>query len=653
MGLVDLTTDLKSLRYGKDRLGGGSSNQPYIKSSIPTGNNIGQDGGIDFMLRGGYLTPGIVADDVSRITQMFFDLKSPNGLLFTAKQNVLSRSGVATQASGGILNEGAYLPTSTIAQVAATPFGIHLNKQGIDPSRRTGPDAGQNGLFDLLNIKDPLGLPVYTDVISKEQPALQNRLVQFNDSKIQIVSTQGDTLYSYNGGPGSDVGVGKTIIKLSSERTGRNNPSLINVGFFNDITNGFNNYQSSFLAGNRSTALQYQGERLFNNPNNVTNTYQSLTGTLFPQNFTEFFDNTSNILDGLRRFNLSVYDPGTLTTPSANYKKQGIDAFTQQQIIDANIIGGGNDASIPVKDFRQTIAPGGNARMPNSLSYTEFNIEQRVNLGTPGRTKGINKSSYVKGTQIDGKSLGPLDKITAFPLYKSSGVTNNKVKNDLCKFRIGVIDNDNPKKKTYIHFRAFLNDFNDSYKANWNGEQFMGRGEKLYRYGGFDRNVSLSWTVAAQSKQELIPMYQKLNYLASVCAPDYSKTGYMRGNLITLTVGGYLYEQVGIMTGVQFGVPKESPWEIAIPDGGDISNVGSGTNTIASDSTVKELPHIIEVSGFNFIPIHDFVPQVQQNTFDNKFTGGPEGEGTGDVLSQFGKQRYISLANKFNNNYDE
>jgi len=180
----------------------------------------------------------------------------------------------------------------------------------------------------------------------------------------------------------------------------------------------------------------------------------------------------------------------------------------------------------------------------------------------------------------------------------------------------------------------------------------MGRGEKLYRYGGFDRNVSLSWTVAAQSKQELIPMYQKLNYLASVCAPDYSKTGYMRGNLITLTVGGYLYEQTGIMTGVQFGVPKESPWEIAIPDGGNVTSVGSGNNTIASDPTVKELPHIIEVSGFNFIPIHSFVPQVQQNKFNNKFTGGPEGEGSGDVLSTFGNERYIALKNNFNNNYD-
>ena len=55
-----------------------------------------------------------------------------------------------------------------------------------------------------------------------------------------------------------------------------------------------------------------------------------------------------------------------------------------------------------------------------------------------------------------------------------------------------------------------------------------------------------------------MPMYQKLNYLASVCAPDYSSNGYMRGNLIELTVGGYLYNQVGIMKGINYGVPAES-----------------------------------------------------------------------------------------------
>jgi len=35
MGLVDLRTNLKSLRYGKDTVGGGNSAQPFVKRKIP------------------------------------------------------------------------------------------------------------------------------------------------------------------------------------------------------------------------------------------------------------------------------------------------------------------------------------------------------------------------------------------------------------------------------------------------------------------------------------------------------------------------------------------------------------------------------------------------------------------------------------------
>jgi hypothetical protein len=44
-------------------------------------------------------------------------------------------------------------------------------------------------------------------------------------------------------------------------------------------------------------------------------------------------------------------------------------------------------------------------------------------------------------------------------------------------------------------------------------------------------------------------MYKKLNYLASICAPNYSGNGYMAGNIVRLTIGGYLYQQPGIITG--------------------------------------------------------------------------------------------------------
>jgi hypothetical protein len=35
MPLVSMTTNLKSLRFGNDRVGGGNSNQPYIVTPIP------------------------------------------------------------------------------------------------------------------------------------------------------------------------------------------------------------------------------------------------------------------------------------------------------------------------------------------------------------------------------------------------------------------------------------------------------------------------------------------------------------------------------------------------------------------------------------------------------------------------------------------
>ena len=60
MPLIDLKTDLKSLKYGRDRLGGGSSGQPYIQTNInrPGVNLIGNFD--DGLVRGGAV--GVGAD---------------------------------------------------------------------------------------------------------------------------------------------------------------------------------------------------------------------------------------------------------------------------------------------------------------------------------------------------------------------------------------------------------------------------------------------------------------------------------------------------------------------------------------------------------------------------------------------------------------
>ena len=167
-------TVLKSLKFGNDRPGGGNSGQPYIQDPIPLVNSPANT---DFILRGGINAPLSAAQDVARLTKYMFNPKSPSGLLFTAKQNLLSRIAVPNEASqkwgvngpgagyaGGALKEGVYMPLSTLAQAGVGFLGGHLNKQGIDPT----------GLIPSLSIKK------YEDVV------IEKNKVEFNKLNIDV-----------------------------------------------------------------------------------------------------------------------------------------------------------------------------------------------------------------------------------------------------------------------------------------------------------------------------------------------------------------------------------------------------------------------------------------------------------------------------------
>ena len=657
MALVNLTTNLRSLRYGKDTVGGGNSNQPYVTTKIPESfSKVGKTGGPDFLLRGGTLLPKVVANDVSRLAQMFFDFKSPNGPLFIAKQNVLSLTNVNSSkgytrykqeesTSSSVLsaigqfiqdnlamNQGVYTPLGTLAQAAGNAIGLHTNKQGLNPLAGIGgPDA--TGIVGAISNFDPLGLPTYLSTIATGgDEGNKSRLFGLLN-KIDEKQDDPNALYSYTGGPGATLGVGKTkITMVSDQRTGINNPRF-------ELKN------SRFIPQQFVPNYDIKLDNIFKT--SIFNTYRSsIFG--FETESGRLFDKVFGIRDD------SVYQPGTYLKTDVSKLVSGINGSISRQVwtqaeIEEKVPFSKTGKTDNITDFRKKIKNSDN-QIPNTLPYTNNNkFEQRVNLGNPGKRGNI--SSYSIGKRDADQSninklqnstyTHALDKVNAYPLYRSSDVTQDKTKNDFVKFRIGVISNENPTNKTFIHFRAIIDSMSDNYTSDWESQKFMGRGENFYKYQGFDRKISLSWTVAAQSKQELMPMYQKLNYLASATAPSYSEAGYMGGNLISLTIGGWCYEQVGIMSGLTLDVPTESPWEIAIPDGPDGGVVGEGDNEIKSDKSVKEMPMIIKVSGFTFTPIHNFVPQVQKNGYN----------GTGGFISNYGKERFIALNNGFNNNY--
>jgi hypothetical protein len=134
--------------------------------------------------------------------KMFFDLKSPNGLLFIAKQNVLSNAAVRTQTSG-VVNEGIYSPLNTLAEAGVVAFGYHLNKQGINPFEETGAYANNDAL--------------YNSKVKSTQPLAENRLVllysgSFIENKSYDINglklNDGQNVMVYTGGPGSILGIG-------------------------------------------------------------------------------------------------------------------------------------------------------------------------------------------------------------------------------------------------------------------------------------------------------------------------------------------------------------------------------------------------------------------------------------------------------------
>ncbi len=652
MGLLDHPqSDLTKLKYGKDRAGGGSSNQPYIQTPLtlnlpPPLEFLGND----FLLRGGAGAPLDAAEDVIRLTKYFTDTKSPSGLLFIAKQNLLSRLAVRTQASNGLVNEGIYTPLSTIAQAGVGFLGTHLNKQGINPipgavgSLRTYSDAvADNVLANSVNgVSELLGF-LNTSA---------ERLVTLFEDKMVKASTflpDADVL-TYAGGPGSVLGIGKTHIQFADQRTGINNPWVKNSGFFKTQNQGYNDF-----AVFRRIAPTYESSRIFN-LHGLSAVYSDLIFGNYNELYSPDYFNPDGDNDDLLKFNPNVYQtqdgvasfdinpealksgiqnrnyqgellgikkpigasklfPGLESGLELNYFTSSLESsgsnahyfkvnegtgpdnplvFTQQEINNAPNVGKGLINATNFSDFRKTIR----ARLAEanvltvSPDYFEFGIENRLKMGDPGNGFGKNLVSYTNGKQNGAASHNSYDQMALVPLYKSDTVDSTIT--DLVNFRIGAIDNDDPTQKVYIHFRAFLGAINDSYSSDINSAQYVGRGEKFYNYAGFDRKISLSFTIAAQSKIELIPLYEKLNYLISNLAPDYSGNGYMRGPLVTLTIGGYIIEQPGYITGLNVEMSEDTSWEIGINDEGE------------KDPTTKQLAHVIRVSGFTFTPIHRF-----------------------------------------------
>lgn len=559
MALIDLQTDLKSLKYGKDRIGGGSSNQPFVQKPIPDSfSAVGNTGGLDVLTRGGSLAFSSTADDVSRLTKLLLSGNTFQGPFFTIKQNTLSNQSVRTQGSTDRYNQGAYSPVATISQAGLSFL------------------QGHQELFESFQ--------PYSIAVPVKQDDDQNRLIglyrqNFTDNPLKVQdglrgfqSTTGNLL-EYKGGPGASLTGGKTLIRFADQRTPRPAADFPDLSRFkltvtvpassgpgkDQVQNGLglipldHLYLASAEAVSRNSIL-FQQTRGF-----LTSEDLSL---FLPENSQNFRSQQKDILQ---------------------FSKGGTKFLLSYDQILQSVPYGSGSVFVP-DDFRLK------TNLKNQAPTGEFTLDKIFLIGDPGYrdiNRNIDPSSAVE------KNPNTTDLIN-FTLIQN-GLKPENANDDLIPFYIGVYGYGTSGDQS-VQFRAFLNSFNDTFNGEWNAFRYMGRGENFYTYDGFSREISLTFSVHAQSKAELLRQYTRLNFLASLLAPNYSGAGFMRGNFLTLTVGDYLIEVPGILTNLSYTIPTESPW--------DIGRKNDGTRTNYKD----RLPHLIEVNTFSFKPIHNFIP---------------------------------------------
>lgn len=144
-----------------------------------------------------------------------------------------------------------------------------------------------------------------------------------------------------------------------------------------------------------------------------------------------------------------------------------------------------------------------------------------------------------------------------------------------------------------IVFRAALTDISDSISATWTPQTMIGRADPNYIYGGFGRTLSVNFDVYATDRDEMQPIFRKLNALAGYTAPTYNANSItMEGPWMRITVGDLFVQQPVVLTSLGFDYDLESSWEINIED----------------DPNMMQVPMKISVT-MQFNLISDYLPQ--------------------------------------------
>ena len=659
--LIDLQTDLKSLRYGSDK--------PYVTKDInnpPSSNQTGMQ-----------ITKRI--DDLSRIAQMLIDRP---GLKFIGNQALLQQVDIQDKLqkskdkgktfAGALLQQGlntvkqtAKILGSTIAQVPVNGTGTHfvyafrtdtylqpsggnqrsafaqffgaggvegaplaLRGKNItgkvesnfgEPNQQTGEfkltseseldydekvntqiPQGENRIYSQQGtpiIEDNVGIDgwkPYTSAGVKENFVDRNSNQIVSESKFSppelskktrvkpsgsVVSVTSTEIFSpFTGDPLTLTGLETTATAGTLGVSNKNVQGDISETSKDNLGKTYSS-KSTYIgtdstetirraAGGKTISIKNSGNEYLPNPYNRDNTY----GDVIVEDIVN--ESTGQVEEGVPLGEKLIPRKITLKKLQEGINSGSIDVVSKSGEVFVD--------PPKLEDFRSGKSYSFDYNSPT------INRETRVNLGNQGKIS-FNRSKY-SNTDPD-----TVDKINALDIQQNEQAAGNEQGRDLAKFYFEIIT---PDKKQFLHFRAFIDSIDDSYNADWQGFKYVGRADSFYTYGGFERDINISFKIAAATRSEMKPLYRKMVLLASSTAPTYGGEGFMRGTLARLTVGSYFTQLPGVITSVKYSLIQDMPWELSMqsPEQG-------------GDSDVQELPMGLQCN-VSYKVIHNFAPQT-------------------------------------------
>ena len=309
--------------------------------------------------------------------------------------------------------------------------------------------------------------------------------------------------------------------------------------------------------------------------------------------------------------------------PKPNYEKADVPSTFVQHYAKDNLetrYGFGNQGDQSM-DNTPMIGKGSFLVPGNSFDRTSTAYNNPKDLSQGGR-KILARNASFRGDKITAIDISSGDNtLPEGTEYLGQGANSAPVK-DLIKFWF----EDGVEGKNVMPFRCTITGLSDSFSPGWNTISIMGRPDGAALYTSFERSISFSFTAHATSRSEMIPMWRKLNYLASYTMPDYNK-GKTKpsGPFMRLTIGDLYYKCAGYITSLTYTFPDEGSWDIA-------ADFDPQTNP-----DPKQLPMSVEVS-ISYTIINDYRPQMMGRVYslsprgtDKKSSGGqwlPDAEET-------------------------